>query len=76
MHLYNSSKLTLFAKLVTSLVKTESSKKTGKGYFEDPEVIEFLEYRVSVDLQILYEERNEYLRLIQKYLEEKKHGKN
>lgn len=53
------------------LVKAESSKKIGREYFEDPEVLEFLDYRASVDLQILWEEKNEYLRLIEKYLNEK-----
>lgn len=53
------------------LAKVESSKKTGLAYFKDAEVLEYLDYRASVDLQILYEEKNELVRLIQKYLDEK-----
>ena len=51
--------------------KVESSKKTGLAYFKDPEVLELLNYNSKVESQILYENKNEYLRLIQKYLEEK-----
>lgn len=53
------------------LVKAESSKKIGREYFEDPEVLELLSYESKVENQFLYEEKNEYLRLIQKYLNEK-----
>lgn len=53
------------------VVKVESSKKTGLAYFKDPEVLELLNYNSKVESQILYEEKNKYLRLIQKYLDEK-----
>ena len=52
------------------LIKAESSKKTGKAYFEDPEILELLNYESKVASQILCEKKNEYLRLIQKYLDE------
>jgi len=53
------------------LVKAESSKKIGREYFQDPEILELLNYESKVENQFLYEEKNEYLRLIQKYLKEK-----
>jgi len=53
------------------LIKAESSKKTGKAYFEDPEVLELLNYESKVESQIFWEDKNEYLKLIQKYLDEK-----
>ena len=53
------------------LTKTESSSKQGKEYFEDPEVLELLDFRSSVETQIFYEQKMEYLKLIQKYLDER-----
>jgi hypothetical protein len=53
------------------LMKAESSKKTGKAYFEDPEVLELLNYKASVHLQVLYKEKTKYLELIQKYFDER-----
>lgn len=53
------------------LVKAESSKKTGKAYFEDPEVLKLLNYESKVESQIFWKDKNEYLRLIEKYLNKK-----
>lgn len=50
------------------LKKVKSSTKTGKDYFQDPEVLELLSYQSSVEAQIFYDQKNEYLDLIQKYL--------
>lgn len=62
------------------LAKTESSRsetpfaklrKQGKEYFEDPEVLELLDFKASVETQIFYEQKMKYLKLIQKYLDER-----
>ena len=53
------------------LTKTNSSKKEGKEYFQDPEVLELLSCQSSVQTQIFYDQKNEYFDLIQKYLSEK-----
>lgn len=52
------------------LTKTNSSKKEGEEYFQDPEVLELLSSQSSVETQIFYDQKNEYLDLIQKYLGE------
>jgi hypothetical protein len=53
------------------LAKTKSSTKTGKEYFRDPEILELLSYESSVENQIFYHQKNDYLDLIQKYLDER-----
>ena len=60
--------LTRYKELLT---KTESSSKQGKEYFQDPEVLELLDFQSSVETQIFYEQKMEYLKLIQKYLDER-----
>jgi hypothetical protein len=52
------------------LTKTNSSKKEGKEFLQDPEVLELLACKSSVRTQIYYEQKTEYLDLIQKYLDE------
>lgn len=47
------------------LVKDESSKTNEK------EIFELSNYKTSIETQILWESKNEYLRLIHKYLDEK-----
>lgn len=52
------------------LNKTNSSTKKGKEYFQDPEVLELLAFESSVETQIVYDQKNEYFDLIQKYLDQ------
>lgn len=53
------------------LIKTESSTKQGKEYFQDPDVLELLALESSLETQILYDQKIEILNLIQNYLDEK-----
>jgi len=52
------------------LANTKSSTKTGKEYFRDPEVAQLLSYQSSLENQTFYDQKNDYLDLIQKYLDE------
>ena len=65
----NSTKFNFF-RYQELLDKTNSSTKTGKEYFQDPEVLELLTLESSVQTQIFYDQKNEYFDLIQKYLDE------
>jgi len=64
-----STKFNLF-RYQELLLKTKSLTKTEKEYFRDPEVAQLLSYQSSVETQIFYDQKDQYLDLIQKYLDE------
>ena len=53
------------------LIKTESSTKQGKEYFQDSDVLELLALEAGVETQILYDQKLKILNLIQNYLDKK-----
>ena len=53
------------------MTRTNSLKKEGLEYFQDPDVLELLDCKSSFSTQIYYEQKTEYLDLIRTYLDKK-----
>ena len=65
--------LSYYRQLKQLVAKKESSITTDKDLFVDPTFLELLALEASIESQVLYNHKNNYFALIQKYLNETIH---